>query len=140
MLQRALLIFLLFSVNIGELLVLKAKAFCNLDMRRLEGGQKVWVNISPTCCGKHKLLELRNHRLYHCLDKCYTIASCASLYFDKVSLQCLLFSIEEPNGLIGSQYMTEAIPNSSSFIVRLNREEFKEMVRCISDFLLYISN
>ena len=136
MLQKALLIFLLFSVKFSKHLVLETKELCNLDTTRLVGDKKLWAKVSSTCCGEYKLLELSKHRLYHCLDKCYTISNCASLYFDKVSLQCLLFSIQEPNDLLQFKYMTKAVQDSPSFIVSLNREEFKEMVRCISDVLL----
>ena len=137
MMRKELLIFFLFATFLGEPFVVHSEALCNLEIAsKVIGAEKMWAKASPTCCGEYKLIELYKPSWYHCLDECYTMPNCMSLYFDAALLQCLLFNTEEPSILLRYQYMDEVMPNSSSFIVSLNRDDFRALVRCITNFYL----
>ena len=137
MMRKELLILLLFSTFFGGPFLVHSETFCNIEIAYREiGAKKVWAKASPTCCGEYKLLDLSKPSWYHCLDECYTMPSCMSLYFDAAQLQCLFLNTEEPSTLLGYQYMVEAMPNSPSFIMSLNRDDFRALVRYLTNFLL----
>ena len=128
MLHTFLLVYFLFAMNIEKHHVLQSEAFCDLGVAATALEGRLWVKASSTCCGKVKLFRMSYRHLYQCLDKCYTKANCTSVYFDRASSHCVLFNIEHPSDLINMGYMNEAIPDSPSYLVKLNRENAQKLV------------
>ena len=126
MLQKVLFTVLVLLI---ELRVLEVDALCKLDVSKFMNDQRTWTNVTSACCGNLHVLKLSNRALYHCLDNCYTMLGCTTVYFDTASNECLLFDVEDQQLLINYKYMNEAEPNSPAFMVSLNRTQFQEMVR-----------